>query len=75
MVDASVHAALVVVFVALLRALAASLGFDVTEDLLNEVATIIVGYILSLGGLALFRRARTRPGITIDDGGYKPPFT
>ena len=75
MVDATVHAALVTIIIALLRAGALALGIDVTESLLTEVAILLVGYILSLGGLALFRRASSRPGFTVSDDGYKPPFT
>lgn len=75
MVPAVVHAALVTIILWLLTIGAAAAGIDVTQDTLTELATLIVGYILSLGGLALFRRATTRPGAVSMFDEYRPPFT
>jgi hypothetical protein len=75
MVPASVHAALVVLFVALLRWLADTVGLNIEESTLEQIATFVVAYILSLGGLSLFRRAATRPNAVGVFDDYKPPFT
>lgn len=79
MIPATVHAALFTLILALLQSLvqwlAATVGIDLTGNILEQLATLIVGYILSLGGLALFRRANARQGAVNAFDEYHPPFT
>jgi hypothetical protein len=75
MVPAVVHAALVTVILWLLTMLATAVGINVTESTLTEIATLIVSYILSLGGLALFKGATRRDGVIGPFDEYHPPFT
>lgn len=76
-IDPAVHAALVVIFTALVNVLFAAIGIDLGNEIATGLATVIVGYILSLLGFGLWlaATARTRglkAGGTIQ---YKPPFT
>lgn len=75
MLPATVHAALFTIILYLLTLGAAALNINLTESTLAELATLILGYILSLGGLALFKRATARPGAVGPFDEYHPPFT
>ena len=76
MLDAPVHAALVVVFAFLIKLLAAAVGIDLGEDLHTQLAGVIVAYILSLFGYSLWIRGTSKfRGFTNDQPRYRPPFT
>ena len=70
MLEAPLHAALVVVMTFVVNWLFGLIGLDLGGEVATGLATTIVGYILSLFGLSLFRKAR---GIVQDT--YHPPFT
>ena len=76
MFDPIVHAALVVVFTFLVNLVFVALGINLGGDIATQLATIIVGYILSLFGYSTYRlivdRAR---GVTAEHNKYVPPFT
>lgn len=74
MIDAPVHAALVVVFTWLVNWAFVALGLDLGSEVATGLATVIVGYILSLFGLDLWYRATTKSG-AIREHRYQPPFT
>ena len=74
MIDPVVHAALVTVFTWLVQFVFTALGLDLGSETAQGLATVIVGYILSLFGLSLWNRATTKSG-AIRDTSYKPPFT
>lgn len=75
MIDPIVHAALVTVFTWLVNLLFVALGLDLGGETATGLATMLVGYILSLFGLSLWNRATTKTGVLRDDNSYKPPFT
>ena len=75
-VDAVVHAALVTLFTWLVNQIFVYLGIDLGGEVASNLATVIVGYILSLFGLALWRRSLMSTNIrTTPEDGYRPPFT
>jgi len=75
-IDPVIHAALVTVFTWLINLLFAAIGLDLGGEVATGLATVIVGYILSLFGLNLWVRATAKPrGILPDQPEYKPPFT
>jgi len=73
MLDAPVHAALVTLMTWLVNYLFGLIGLDLGGEVVTGLATVLVGYILSLFGLALYVAGRTRAGF-VNSGGYKPPF-
>jgi hypothetical protein len=73
-IDPVVHAALVVVFSWLLKLACNALGFDLTQDIYTQLAGLIVAYILSLFGFALYVQA-TRQAAFSSNRWYKPLFT
>lgn len=75
--DPVVHAALVTVFVFLVRLLCNTFGFDVTESTYYEIAGLIVAYILSLFGYATYKGLinKSRGVNASTDNQYVPPFT
>lgn len=75
MLDPVVHAALFVVAAWLIQLLAKAIGFDLGNDIANALAQIIVDYILSLFGLALYARLFVKFRARLQEGSYKPPFT
>jgi hypothetical protein len=77
MLDPIVHAALVTVFAWLVQMLFNLLGLDLGGETATGLAQVIVAYILSLFGYALYVRATaTARGIAPDSGyHYVPPFT
>lgn len=74
MVPAAVHAALVVVAVWLLHLLAAALNININASTLTELAALLVSYILSLFGLAVFNLLRYKRAVVATED-YRPPFT
>jgi uncharacterized membrane protein YGL010W len=74
MIPGTVHAALVVVFTYLVQLAFAAIGFTLDNETAMGLATIIVGYILSLVGLGLFNRLYKRTALFLHDDGYNPPF-
>lgn len=74
MIDPVIHAALVTVFTWLVNFGFAAVGLDLGGEVVTGLATMLVGYILSLFGLSLWRRATTRNEV-IRDVSYIPPFT
>ena len=75
-IDPIVHGALVTLFTYLINYLFAAIGLDLGGDVATGLATVIVGYILSLFGLNLWIRATAKPrGILPDSPEYHPPFT
>lgn len=74
MIDAPIHAALVTVFTWLINLLFAAIGLDLGGEVATGLATVIVGYILSLFSLDLWYRATTKSG-AIREHRYQPPFT
>jgi hypothetical protein len=52
----------------------AAIGFSLDNEAAQGLATIIVGYILSLVGLGLFNRLYRRTSLMEKDDGYHPPF-
>jgi len=75
MIDAPVHAALLVLFAWLVRLAANALGFDLTESAYSEIAGIVVAYILSLFGLGIWTRSTAKSqGLRGDGPQYVPPF-
>ena len=75
MIDPVVHAALVTVFTWLVNFIFAAIGLDLGGEVATGLATVIVGYVLSLFGLGLWNRATNKTGVLRDDNSYKPPFT
>lgn len=74
--DASVHAALLVLFTWLVKLAFNAVGVDVGEDVYTSLAGVIVAYILSLLGLGAFRRVSAKSrGLTASEETYVPPFT
>jgi hypothetical protein len=73
MLDPVVHAALVVIFTWLVQLAFAAIGLDLGNEAVEGLATVIVGYILSLFGLELWFRGTTKPG-AVGERRYKPPF-
>lgn len=75
-IPGTVHAALVVLFTYLVQLAFTAIGFDLSNDIAEGLATLLVGYILSLLGLDVFvslvNKAR---GLTPTNNQYKPPFT
>jgi hypothetical protein len=74
MLDPVVHAALVTLFTWAVNYLFGLIGLDLGGEVATGLATVIVGYILSLFGWAAYLRARSVQGFTAPSG-YKPPFT
>lgn len=72
--DPAVHAALFVVAAWLIQMLFKALGLDLGNDIATGLAQVIVDYILSLLGYALWTRATARFGLG-KDRFYVPPFT
>lgn len=72
MIDAPVHAALVVLAKLLVDWLFGLLGLDLGGEIATQLAEIIVAYILSLFGLGLWQRGVAKTVLGGD--GYKPPF-
>ena len=73
MIDPIIHAALVTVFTWLVQLAFAALGFELDNPTAHGLATVIVGYILSLFGLSLWRRGTNNTAFGGSE--YKPPFT
>lgn len=73
MLPATVHAALVVLFAWLVHLLFALVGIDLGGDIETQLATVIVAYILSLGGLSLFNKVRNKSFAIVTEE-YHPPF-
>ena len=74
MIDPVVHAALVTVFTWLINLLFVAIGVDLGGEVATGLATVVVGYILSLFGLELWFKATTKAG-AIREQRYRPPFT
>ena len=76
MIDPVVHAALVTLFVFLVNALFNAIGIDLGGEVATALATVIVGYILSLFGYSTYKALVNKVrGITQDRNQYVPPFT
>lgn len=77
-IDPVVHAALLVVFTWLVNLLFAALGLNLGNDVAQALAQVIVSYILSLFGYALYKAAffnRNRAGVAGTEYVYHPPFS
>jgi len=74
MIDPVVHAALVTVFAWLVQLVFKALGLDLGNDTATGLAQVIVTYILSLFGYALWVRATVKTSLA-NTRTYKPPFT
>lgn len=74
MIDPAVHAALVVVFAYLINLLFKYLNLDLGGEIATQLAQVIVAYILSLFGYALYVRATVNTALA-NTRTYKPPFT
>ena len=77
MLDPVVHAALVTVFTFLINLLFKAIGLDLGGDVATGLATVLVAYILSLFGYAVYLRATAKArGLRPEDAPrYEPPFT
>ncbi len=76
MLDPLVHAALVTLAAYALKFLFQFLNFPIDEATLNTIAAALVAYILSLFGLAIYRKAtQNLQGVLGNHEEYKPPFT
>lgn len=77
MFDPVVHAALVTVFVWLINLLFTYLHIDLGGDVVTQLATLLVGYILSLFGYSVYKGIlNKRNGLnSTTDNQYVPPFT
>lgn len=73
MLDPIVHAALVVVFTWLVQLAFKAIGIDLGNEVATGLAQVIVAYILSLFGLALWFRATVKTALQ-NNRTYKPPF-
>jgi len=74
MFDPVVHAALVVVFAWLVQLLFSLLGLDLGNETATGLAQVIVAYILSLFGYALYVKTTIKSFLNTNRW-YKPPFT
>lgn len=72
MIDPVIHAALVTLFTFAVNWVFTAIGLDLGGETATGLATVIVGYILSLFGYSLFTKGVR--GV-LPNGGYKPPFT
>lgn len=70
MLDPVVHAALVTLMIWVVNWLFGLIGLNLGSEVVTGLATVLVGYILSLLGLGLFQKARGI-GAYI----YRPPFS
>lgn len=75
MLDPVVHGALVTLFTFAVNWLFNAIGLDLGGETATGLATVIVGYILSLFGWAGYLRARSVSNTLVAPSGYKPPFT
>lgn len=73
MIPAAVHAALVVVATWLVQLVFNLIGFQLDNETAMGLATIIVGYILSLLGLGFVNRLLIKR-FTLFNDEYHPPF-
>ena len=74
MIDPVLHAALVTIMIWFVNWLFGLIGLNLGSEVVTSLATVLVGYILSLFGYQLYVTGRTRAGF-VNSGGYKPPFT
>jgi peptidoglycan biosynthesis protein MviN/MurJ (putative lipid II flippase) len=77
LLDPVVHAALVTVFVFLVNLVFNAIGIDLGNEVATALATVIVGYILSLFGYATYKAIINKSkGLNAStDNYYHPPFT
>lgn len=76
MLDPVVHAALVTVFIFLIDLLFKAIGVDFGNEVLQALAEVLVGYILSLFGYSGYKYLTNKArGITNTNNQYAPPFT
>lgn len=74
MLDPVVHAALVTLALVLVKWLFNLIGVPLGDDIATQLAEVIVAYILSLFGYALWVRVTAKTALG-GDRWYKPPFT
>lgn len=55
-IDPAVHAALVIVFAWLINLLFGLLKINLGGDVINQLAELLVAYLLSLGGFAIYAK-------------------
>lgn len=73
--DPAVHAALIVIAIWLVNLVLTSLHINLGGDTVTELATLIVGYILSLFGYAAYKALVNKvPGLNNIAYTYHPPF-
>ena len=75
MLDPVVHAALVTLALVLVKYLFGLIGVPLGDDISTKLAEIIVAYILSLFGYALWVRATAKAAALSANRWYNPPFT
>lgn len=71
MIDPAVHAALVTLAVLAVKWLFGLLNISLGDDLAGQLATLLVGYLLSLFGYSLYLKAGVKNGL-IGTSGYRP---
>ncbi len=74
MIDPAVHTALFVVAAWLIQLLFKAIGLDLGNDIATGLAQVIVDYILSLFGYALWVHFTAKSTLA-NTRTYKPPFT
>lgn len=74
-IDPIVHAALIVIIVAVLKYLAGLVGIDLEASVYTALAGVIVSYILSLAGWSALLSLRGIKNSLTAPSGYRPPFT
>jgi hypothetical protein len=75
MLDPVVHAALVTLMTWLVNWLFGLIGLNLGSEVITGLATVLVGYILSLFGLGVYNRIFFNVRGVVREGAYKPPFT
>lgn len=74
--DPIVHASLVVIFTWLINLLFSLIGIDLGGETATGLATVLVGYILSLFGYSAYKGLFNRNKVIGENvPNYKPPFT
>lgn len=75
MIDPVVHAALVTLMVWAVNWLFGLIGLNLGGEVVTGLATVLVGYIMSLFGWAVYLGFRGVRNSLVAPSGYKPLFT